>query len=150
MVFVKNKELLEQLAHAVKTGGQYNLMRLRAISPLRPGEYALLSYLWDHRENKDGVKISDISRFMNVTPPTVTPIVSRMEKQGFIRRVSGKCDRRVVNLFLTEEGIKTLAVCNEKRAVLFSNLVDMLGEDDTRELIRILNRIAPKEPEDIA
>ena len=140
-----NKELIKQFADAVKRGGQYNLMRLRAVSPLRPGEYALLSYLWDHRDNKDGVKISDISKFMNVTPPTVTPIVSRMEKQGFIRRVSGKCDRRVVNLFLTQEGIDNLQTCNKKREEVFSEIVEYLGENDTKELIRILNRIAPDE-----
>ncbi len=138
-----NRELTEKLSHAIKVG-QYNMIRLRTSAPLRLGEYALLSYIWDNKDNKDGVKISDISKYMNVTPPTVTPIVSRMESKGFISRVAGKCDRRVVNLFLTEEGEKILCQCNEKRLNMVSKIIEKLGEDDTRELIRILERLSPK------
>ena len=137
--------LIKQLSDAVKTGAHYNFITLRSATSLRPGEYALLSYIWDHKDREGGVKISDISRFMRVTPPTVTPIVGRMEKQGYINRVTSKQDRRVANLFLTPKGKEALDECNEKRSEQFSNLIEILGEDDTKELIRILKKMSPKD-----
>lgn len=47
------------------------------------------------------MKISDISQKMGLSNSTVSGIVDRMEKQGYIERIRSKEDRRVVHVKIT-------------------------------------------------
>jgi len=64
--------------------------------------------------------LGDVARRLMVTPAVVTGLIDRLEKRGFVRRLSSSGDRRRVNLGLTEEG-KAAA----KRAE--NGLVDEVG-----------------------
>jgi len=45
---------------------------------------------------------------MHVSNPTVTGIVDRLEKSGYVKRVPDEKDRRVTNIIITNKG-KTMA-----------------------------------------
>jgi len=46
-----------------------------------------------------------LSKVLNLDSATLSPILKRLEKSGFITRKRNKEDERVVNLFLTKESI---------------------------------------------
>lgn len=48
--------------------------------------------------------LGDVARRLMVTPAVVTGLIDRLERRGYVRRVSGGTDRRRVHLALTEEG----------------------------------------------
>jgi DNA-binding MarR family transcriptional regulator len=48
--------------------------------------------------------LGDIARNLNVTPAVVTGLVDRLERRGYVRRVSSQHDRRRVHIELTPEG----------------------------------------------
>ena len=54
---------------------------------------------------------------MHVQPATVTKMIQRMEKAGFLRRVDDQEDQRVSRVFLTEKG---KAVENDVKEALHS------------------------------
>jgi DNA-binding MarR family transcriptional regulator len=52
----------------------------------------------------DTTTLGDVARRLMVTPAVVTGLIDRLEKRGYVRRVSSSGDRRRVNLALTDEG----------------------------------------------
>ncbi len=86
-------------------GGELSLRQLSALQMISEDETTTLG---------------DVARRLMVTPAVVTGLIDRLEKRGFVRRLSSSGDRRRVNLGLTEEG-KAAA----KRAE--NGLVDEVG-----------------------
>ncbi|HEY3993591.1 MAG TPA: MarR family transcriptional regulator [Ktedonobacteraceae bacterium] len=67
---------------------------------ITPPQWGILSCL--HEE--DGLMIGVVSRRRAIDAPTVTGIVKRLEQAGLVERVHDRGDRRVVKVYLTEEG----------------------------------------------
>ena len=105
---------------------------------IRPSEFFLLSALnsLEGQETK-GVKASELSTQLRVTPAAATHMLNSLEGVGYIARMADPTDRRIVLVGLTEKG-KQYCLAKEKRMLgQFEAFVEFLGERDTRELLRI-------------
>lgn len=131
-------ELLTAL-HMIKRGHGGTVPKV----PIRKSEmFALMTIGKLILKYPDGIKLSTLSKTLNLAPPTVTPMINSLEESGFIIRVGSKQDRRVVFIQLTEMGQTFL---NEKEKHFKPNiqaLVEYLGQEDTKELIRLVRKTA--------
>ncbi len=57
-----------------------------------------------------GKSLKELSAHRGVQPATVTNMIDRMEKNGLVRRANDEKDRRVVRVYLTEEGERLCAI----------------------------------------
>ena len=73
--------------------------------------------------------------------------INDLEEQGYVVKLTAKQDRRFVYLMLTQEGQAVL--CQAKHAFFTAvhEIVQMLGQEDSRELLRLLRRIAQLQPQ---
>ena len=86
----------------------YTASRLitQAYHPLLSGigltypQYLVMMVLWE----KDGQPVNDIAKKLYLETNTVTPLLKRMEAEGFVRREKGRADGRQVIVHLTPEG----------------------------------------------
>ena len=78
---------------------------------------------------------------MNTSTARVAMALKSLETKGFIRRRIDKDDRRKVIVSITEEGRRL--VLSERREMRdrMARILRELGEEDTREYIRIIERI---------
>jgi DNA-binding MarR family transcriptional regulator len=67
---------------------------------LHVGQEMLLKYLW----NQDGRSQKEIGELMEIQSATVTRMVIRMERAGFVERRTDPDDQRVSRVYLTERG----------------------------------------------
>lgn len=67
---------------------------------ITPPQWGVLSALLE----EDGMTIGALSQKRGIDPPTVTGIVKRLEQVDLVKRVHDLQDRRVVKVYLTEEG----------------------------------------------
>lgn len=67
---------------------------------ITPPQWGILSCL----QEEDGLVIGMLSQRRAIDAPTVTGIVKRLEQAGLVERVHDRRDRRVVKVYLTEEG----------------------------------------------
>jgi len=51
------------------------------------------------------VRLNLLSKEFGISAPSVTGIVDRLEKSGFVKRIRDKKDRRAINIELTKKGI---------------------------------------------
>lgn len=64
-------------------------------------QYLVMMVLWE----KDGLTVSELGEKLLLDSGTLTPLLKRLENKTFIDRKRKKEDERVVELFLTEEGL---------------------------------------------
>ena len=67
---------------------------------ITPPQWGALSLLLEH----DGLTIGTTSQMRGVDAPTATGIITRLEQNGLVERRHSREDRRVVKVYLTDEG----------------------------------------------
>jgi DNA-binding MarR family transcriptional regulator len=67
-----------------------------------PMQVMLLFFL----QKKDGSSLTQISQGLMLENPTVTGLIDRLEKSGYVKRSDHPNDRRVYLIYLTEKGNK--------------------------------------------
>ncbi|AHV99447.1 MarR family winged helix-turn-helix transcriptional regulator [Paenibacillus sabinae] len=90
---------------------------------------------------KQGLKVSEISRLLGLTPPTVTQLINSLEAKGMVVRQADANDRRAVRVSLTEQGGKAAERAKEHRTATLNKLVDFLGEEDSNKLAELLLKV---------
>jgi DNA-binding MarR family transcriptional regulator len=89
--------------------------------------------------------LGDVARRLMVTPAVVTGLIDRLERRGYVRRVSGGADRRRVHLALTEEG-RAASTCVEDHLVQeIAQRMASYGPGELHDLERgleVLSRLA--------
>ncbi len=87
------------------------------------------------------IKVSEISRMLQVKAPTVTQLINELESRGQVERITRSSDRRSVWIKITEEGEKVIEKAEEEIRKTYSGLIDYLGEEESRMLIASLNKV---------
>ncbi len=99
--------------------------------------------------SQNGGKVipSDISNEMGISSARVAAALNSLEKKGLIIRKIDTEDRRRILIDVTDSGREQ--VDNHYRMVMnmIKNMLQYLGENDAREFIRIMKRLAEKGPE---
>ena len=104
---------------------------MRTKSSVTPGGMFVLGSLKRH-----GIlSMSDIGKFLSMPKPHITVIVDRLIDEGYVERQSDAHDRRIVNILITEKGLKDfeeikLAVSEtlkSKLVLLNENELDILA-----------------------
>lgn len=103
------------------------------------GEMRVLTFLANHKDTK--TLPSDVSKTLNMTSPRVSNILNSLEKKEYIKRDFSTIDRRKVYISMTNKGNKYVKDNISKTNELLSKSLEKIGEDDAKELIRIINRL---------
>ena len=115
----------------------YDTEALTPMMEFCQGEIRVLFYLLAH-EGK--VYPSQLSESLCVTRQRITTILSAMRKKELIRMEVEEQDRRRMSVTLTDLG-RTAAIEKQQYAHRYlGQLVEALGEEDSRELVRLLER----------
>lgn len=69
-------------------------------SGLHSGQIFVLISLW----NEDGQTQIDLSRNLNLSPPTINKMIKSLSNNGFVKSRRSKTDARKVRVFLTDKG----------------------------------------------
>ena len=108
------------------------------------GEYGVLNCLC---ELEEGASAGELCRRLHVVPGRMADILKRLEEKELIVRSRNETDRRVVRAQITDKGRQ---VSGEKRKLIREEsrgLFEKLGENDVRELIRLLRIVLAYYPE---
>jgi len=84
------------------------------------------------------MKVSEISKLMHVTSPTITQMLKGLEANGLVERHIDPNDRRAVRIALTERGEAVAHRAEEIFKDCFGGLVDYLGEQESNQLAELL------------
>ena len=100
-----------------------------------------LIYLFEAKRAQKEVTQKDIEREMDVSNPTVTGILNRLEHKGLIERVECPSDARVRNIVVTEKALEIDKQLQIKFREAEEELIASLSEKEADELQRLLKKI---------
>lgn len=65
-------------------------------------QYIAMMVLWD----KKVISVKDLGAYLYLDSGTLTPLLKRLEAKGYVKRMRSKDDERIVNIHLSQEGLK--------------------------------------------
>jgi DNA-binding MarR family transcriptional regulator len=89
-----------------------------------------------------GASISALARGVDLSQPTVSGIIDRLERRGMVRRARGTGDRRTVMVAVTPEGGRTLRDAPSLLQDRFRSELARLKEWEQTQLLATLQRVA--------
>jgi DNA-binding MarR family transcriptional regulator len=114
----------------------------RSIAGCTPGEIrGLFCIRRGTKLDTSEMKVSEISKFLHVTSPTITQMLKGLEANGLIARHIDPTDRRVVGITLTEKGEKVTQQAADAFSASFEGLMEYLGEEQSNQLAELLSKV---------
>lgn len=98
----KNKQVATEISELLPTFLRYMFPYVFQPVPLPPSQVLALVSIQERR----GCTLTELKNEMHVSAPTITGIVNRLLRDGYITRERDVKDRRVVNVALTAKGSK--------------------------------------------
>ena len=86
-------------------------------------------------------RLSELSEKMNVSAPTITGIVDRLEKSGLVKRMPDDNDRRAINVDLTEEGKRLVKKLRITIQMKWEEMLEKIPQEDQENYLRILKKL---------
>lgn len=88
------------------------------------------------------IKVSEISKLLQVTSPTVTQLLKGLETNGLIERHNDSTDRRAVGITLTKKGEMVTQRAMDAFHASLHGLIDYLGEEQSEQLADLLLKVS--------
>jgi DNA-binding MarR family transcriptional regulator len=101
---------------------------------LTPSRLAALTTL----DDLGPLTLGQLASSEQVSSPSMTRIVARLEERGLAERQTSRTDRRVVRLRITEHGRAVLARTRTRRDLFLARRVERLTADERAVLARAL------------
>lgn len=118
---------------------------VRPCAPVRKGEVMLLGMLMGQEHHGEPpLTIGELARRLRQSPPAITQKVNALEEAGVIKRTVGESDRRMACVELTDKGRKMAEKSMRAYWERLEQALGGLGERDTEELIRLMNRLCER------
>lgn len=117
-----------RVADRLHSAAIHLLRRARRTDPLTgvsPAQLSALSVLMGGPKT-----LGELAAAEQVRPPTMSRLVSEMERAGVARKVTDRVDARVVRVHATGKGLRALTRGRAMRTEAIERLVRGLGPDD--------------------
>lgn len=104
---------------------------------LSVGHYSTLSTI----DRLGPQRLGDLARVERVSAPTMTRLVTTLERRGFAERTANPDDARSVTVDVTDAGRAVILEARAERAATVASLVDVLDEDQLARLADALDAL---------
>lgn len=96
-------------------------------------QYVVLMALWEH----ESLNVGQLGEILHLDAGTLTPLLKRLEKAGYVTRERSKKDERITIISITPEGDALKEQCKDI-PLKMSSKESSLSEKDAKELYRLL------------
>ena len=130
----------EALLNIVHTANQLALLSARYFARfgVTQAQYNLMIII--KLEDRSLTQV-EISERMVSTRANITALIDKLEKKGYVRRVSVDGDRRVYRVKLTEAGLKKVSGIEPKYVNKVRNIMTDFPDRESRQLSALLEKV---------
>lgn len=113
----------------------------RAVAGCKPSEIRLLFCIKRYgKPDTHAMNVSEISKQLHVTSPTVTQLLNSLEANGLVERSIDPKDRRSIEVRLTEKGEMVIRQAWVGFSASLRGLIEYLGEEQSNQLAELLSK----------
>ena len=118
------------------------LQRLHPPLGLRPLAVILLVKLGEQSDRSKGLTVSELGAMTHQQLPAISRLVKELDARGLVVRRTSEQDHRVSYLTLSEAGWSMLGAIERHVKWVGQQVEERMGERDSKELRRLLDRLA--------
>ena len=96
-------------------------------------QYIVLMVLWEY----ESINVGKLGEILYLDAGTLTPLLKRLEKAGYVTRQRSKDDERVTIISITSEGEELKEKCKDI-PLKFSSKGSAIDDSEAKELYRLL------------
>lgn len=130
------EEIIEKLSQSMERY-ETETFKNSPLSNLTPTQVHYLDAIF-HLEDP---KISELASYLNVSKPTVTFALNKMEKQGFVTKTQSDDDRRFFSIHLTTKGEALAKLHDEIHKNYASFFKQILDKKELSDLEALLSKV---------
>lgn len=109
--------------------------RIKNVAPRSSSRYIrLMKFIRSY----EGALASELSKMMNITPASLSEMLSNLESDGLIRREKDSKDKRKNRFYITDKGHDHLYKHKHSQYDIFKNI---LSDDEEKKFIELTNKL---------
>lgn len=99
--------------------------------------------IYTYLKCKDGKEVNqvDIEKDLNLKNPTVTGLISRLEKKGYVKREKSSKGPNYKSVLVTDKGIKIIEDGKKIADNVEKQMFSVLDKDEKKEFIRLMKKV---------
>lgn len=105
-------------------------------------QWRVIRVLQDHGE----MEFRELSQICCIQPPSLTGILTRLERERVVRRKRSASDQRRLHVSLTRKGVARFAALSEQIEANYRLLEQQLGRNRFRVLMEVLGELSELDP----
>lgn len=90
---------------------------------------------------QDGITQKELSTQLQIRPASLGELVDKLEQTGYVERRVNKKDKRISNVYLTEEGRRSANEVMQARMELVNSIFSGLSEEEMNQLSTLMNKL---------
>lgn len=90
---------------------------------------------------QNGINQKEIAELLLIRPASVSELLTKLEVDNYIERKQNEEDKRVTNIFLTEEGRLFAEKMKEKHLEAVKDIFSALDEKEQKQLLELISKI---------
>ncbi len=135
-----NKKVSSDFLHALFVlksllGAEFSKSAKSDTRSLSMAEYVLM------KQVSDTMNLTQIREYLAISKAAVSQMLSSLEKRGYLTREIDQTNRRNLIVSLTPAGQAILREKDEEADSRFEKIIAEMGEADTREFIRLIEKM---------
>ena len=99
--------------------------------------------VYTYIKNKNGIEVNqvDLEKDLNLKNPTVTGLISRLEKKGYMKREKSSKGPNYKSVLITDEGIRIIEEGKRITDNVEKEMFSVLDKEEKKELTRLLQKV---------
>lgn len=99
--------------------------------------------VYTYIKNRNGIEVNqvDLEKDLNLKNPTVTGLISRLEKKGYMKREKSSKGPNYKSVLITDEGIRIIEEGKRITDNVEKEMFSVLDKDEKKELTRLLQKV---------
>jgi len=110
----------------------------KGLDTLVPSYGNILTVLYDHGGE---LSMKEIGELIGKEKSTITAIVNKLEKLGYVKKQKSEEDRRVTFVCVTAKGREIEETFNEISDEVYNTAYSNFSEDEKKELLRLMKKL---------
>ena len=135
------KCLIGRMIKRVNNRFENEVNRLMSEHNITRSQMDLLIYTFIKNNEGKEVNQVDIERELNLTNPTVTGLINRLEKKAYIKREISQKGAKYKSIVVTEEGIALIKKGRQIAESVEKRMLSILEKEEKEELARLLKKV---------
>ena len=139
---IKDIEIVESFKNLTKNIISFFESSLFEKENVSCSELNVLKALCEGEKENKKMNITELATLLKMSKSAVSQLISKLEKKGFVKRKINLFDKKINYISVTEEARISYENNHEKYNEVVKKVVEEMGEADSKELSRLLEKLS--------